>query len=68
MTPAEQAAAAPFAFLTQRGWRPAGGGQWYRDSVWLSLSEAIAGELAAIEGAAAMLAEMEVGDAEQQEV
>ncbi len=49
MTPAEQAAAAPFVFLTQRGWRPAGGGRWYRDSVWLSISEAIAGELARIE-------------------
>lgn len=45
MTPEEQAAAAPFAFLTTRRWRPAGGGMWYRDGVAVTISEALAAEL-----------------------
>jgi len=43
--PEEQAAMAPFTFLTMRGWRPAGGGLWAHDETRLTAAEAIASEL-----------------------
>lgn len=54
-TPREYAAGSPFAFLVERGWRPAGGGEWVK-TVGTSeerarAGDAIAAELAAIEGA-----------------
>lgn len=65
-TPQEYAEGSPFAFLVERGWRPAGGGEWVKgegaEAERATARDAIAAELAAI-WAAEAVAEMEVADA-----